>query len=82
MDSPFKDTILQGKVGLITGGGSGLGLEIAVQYGLHGCKVALMGRREQVLRKAVEDLQAQGIQVKDEASSYSECQFPLNPREK
>lgn len=63
MDSPFKDTILQGKVGLITGGGSGLGLEIAVQYGLHGCKVALMGRREQVLRKAVEDLQAQGIQA-------------------
>ena len=65
MDSPFKDTILQGKVALITGGGSGLGLEMAVQYGLHGCKVALMGRRELVLRKAVEDLQARGIQVKD-----------------
>ncbi len=33
MDSPFKSSILAGKVALITGGGSGIGLEISRQLG-------------------------------------------------
>lgn len=33
MDSPFKSDILAGQVALITGGGSGIGLEISRQLG-------------------------------------------------
>lgn len=88
--SPFKPTVLVGKVALVTGGGSGIGLEITRQLGgaaaacaprmvvserrtkascvarvpcalqtcsnlcclpgLHGAKVVISGRREQVHR--------------------------------
>lgn len=61
--SPFKDKVLKGKVALITGGGSGIGLEISTQFGLHGASVAIMGRRRHVLDEAVASLQSLGIQV-------------------
>jgi len=51
--NPFS---LEGKLALITGGGSGIGLEIArcmVQAGAH---VVITGRREQPLKDAVADL--------------------------
>lgn len=62
-ESPFRETVLKGKVALITGGGSGIGLEIATQFGLHGAKVAIMGRRRHVLDAAVASLQTHGIKV-------------------
>ncbi|OMO89450.1 Short-chain dehydrogenase/reductase SDR [Corchorus olitorius] len=52
MESPFKADIVKGKVGLITGGGSGIGFEISTQFGKHGGLVAIMGRRKQVLDAA------------------------------
>jgi len=45
---------LNGKTALITGGGTGIGLGIAVALAEAGCKVAIAGRREQVLRLAAE----------------------------
>lgn len=63
-ESPFKNVVLQGKVALITGGGSGIGFEIATQFGLHGAKVAIMGRRKHVLDAAVVDLESLGIKVR------------------
>lgn len=59
--SPFKATILAGHVAIVTGGASGIGLEIARQLGLHGAAVTLMGRRAEVLEAAKTGLQAQGI---------------------
>ncbi|GKA53800.1 peroxisomal 2,4-dienoyl-CoA reductase-like protein [Tanacetum coccineum] len=61
MDSPFKASILEGKVALLTGGGSGIGFEISTQFGLHGASIAIMGRRKSVVDSAVDSLRSQGI---------------------
>ncbi|XP_058072091.1 peroxisomal 2,4-dienoyl-CoA reductase [(3E)-enoyl-CoA-producing] [Magnolia sinica] len=63
MESPFKPDILKGKVALLTGGGSGIGFEISVQFGKHGAAVAIMGRRRNVLDSAVSALRSLGIQA-------------------
>ncbi|KAG5192446.1 peroxisomal 2,4-dienoyl-CoA reductase [Tribonema minus] len=59
--SPFKDDCLKGRVALITGGGSGIGFEIARQIGLHGGKVVIMGRRAKFLQEAVDALKRDEI---------------------
>ncbi|KAL8200182.1 hypothetical protein R6Q57_011521 [Mikania cordata] len=61
MESPFKGDILKGKVGLLTGGGSGIGYEIGAELGKHGASIAIMGRRKHVLQSAVSALQSLGI---------------------
>jgi NAD(P)-dependent dehydrogenase (short-subunit alcohol dehydrogenase family) len=43
---------LAGKRALVTGGGSGIGLGIAVALAAEGCRVAIAGRRLEVLRDA------------------------------
>ncbi|XP_071703544.1 peroxisomal 2,4-dienoyl-CoA reductase [(3E)-enoyl-CoA-producing]-like [Rutidosis leptorrhynchoides] len=63
MESPFKGDILKGKVSLLTGGGSGIGYEIAAELGKHGSFIAIMGRRIHVLDSAVSALQSLGIQA-------------------
>lgn len=62
LTSPFRDDCLKGKVGLVTGGGTGLGFEIARQLGKHGGRVAIMGRRVPVLQAAQQSLEAEGIE--------------------
>lgn len=61
MESPFNSTVVKGQVALITGGGSGIGFEIASQFGKHGASIAIMGRRKQVLDDAVTALRSLGI---------------------
>ena len=51
--SPFRPDCLSGKVALITGGGSGIGFEIANQLLQHGCAgVVICGRRSSFLERA------------------------------
>ena len=50
--SPFRSDILIGKVALITGGGTGICREIAWTLGKHGARLAIMGRRENILKEA------------------------------
>ncbi|KAK7037470.1 hypothetical protein VNI00_010962 [Paramarasmius palmivorus] len=45
---------LQGKTALVTGAGTGVGLIIAKGFAVHGAKVYITGRREDVLKSAVE----------------------------
>ncbi|MCO5595465.1 hypothetical protein L7F22_049508 [Adiantum nelumboides] len=61
--SPFRESLLQGKVALITGGATGIGFEIATQLANHGAHIALMGRRKHVLDAAVATLVKAGFQV-------------------
>lgn len=48
---------------LVTGGGSGIGLEICTEFGKHGALIAIMGRRRSVLDAAVSTLKSIGISV-------------------
>ncbi|CAM9801890.1 unnamed protein product [Ectocarpus sp. 4 AP-2014] len=61
IQSPFRQDCLRGKVALVTGGGSGIGFQIARQLGLHGASVVIMGRREKFLSEAVDQLRADGV---------------------
>lgn len=47
---------LSGKVAVITGGGTGIGFGIARAFVVAGCQVIITGRREEILRQAVEEL--------------------------
>ena len=56
--STFRADVLAGKRILITGGGTGLGKELARHFVAHGAAVHICGRREGVLQAAVTELQA------------------------
>lgn len=60
--STFRSDILEGQVALITGGGTGIGREIVATLGAHGCRVAIYGRRADVLETAVAELERDGIE--------------------
>jgi NAD(P)-dependent dehydrogenase (short-subunit alcohol dehydrogenase family) len=55
----FKDGLLQGKRILVTGGGSGLGREIAARYLALGAELHICGRRQAVLQTTAAELMAQ-----------------------
>src|SRR5215471_13405322 len=52
----FDAAVLKGKRILITGGGTGLGKEMAVGFAAHGASVYICGRRQQVLDQAVQEI--------------------------
>ena len=55
----FQDRLLQGKRILVTGGGSGLGREIAAKYLSLGAELHICGRRKPVLDTTAAELMAQ-----------------------
>ena len=52
----FKNDLLKGKRILVTGGGTGLGKEMASHYSEHGADLYICGRREGVLKETADQL--------------------------
>ena len=60
----FKDDLLKGKRILVTGGGTGLGKEMASHYAQHGAELYICGRRENVLKETSHQLKSEyGVNV-------------------
>src|SRR6056300_1998986 len=52
----FKDDLLKDKNILVTGGGTGLGKEMASHYAKHGANIFICGRRENVLKETANEI--------------------------
>ena len=60
----FKEDLLKGKRILVTGGGTGLGKEMATHYGQHGADLYICGRRENVLKDTATEIEDKyGVKV-------------------
>jgi peroxisomal 2,4-dienoyl-CoA reductase len=59
----FRDDLLSGKVALITGGGTGIGLGIASCLATAGATVAIASRKPEHLETAAQQLRARGARV-------------------
>jgi len=53
----FKDDLLKNKRILVTGGGTGLGKEMASHYAQHGADLYICGRRENVLKETSTEIE-------------------------
>lgn len=60
----FQKDILKGKRILVTGGGTGLGKEMAAEYASLGASVYICGRRQSVLDETVKEINDSGGQIK------------------
>ena len=60
----FKDNLLKNKSILVTGGGTGLGKEMASHYAQHGADLYICGRRENVLKDTATEIEDKyGVKV-------------------
>lgn len=59
----FTNDLLKNKVILITGGGTGLGKSMATRFGELGADLIIASRKEDVIKRATEELQETGAQV-------------------
>jgi NAD(P)-dependent dehydrogenase (short-subunit alcohol dehydrogenase family) len=64
----LKEGLLKGKRILVTGGGSGLGREMAFKYAELGADLFLCGRRKDVVERTAREIaQAHGVKVRADA---------------
>lgn len=68
----FKEKILQDQVAIITGGGTGLGKEIARQYARQGAKIVICSRSAEHLEIGKAEIEQEGQEV---------MSYPLDVRE-
>jgi NAD(P)-dependent dehydrogenase (short-subunit alcohol dehydrogenase family) len=63
---------LSGRVAIVTGGARGLGLAITRLLVRRGCRVAICGRDEEIVRRCVEQLGSEGYTVLGQACDVSD----------
>ena len=59
----FAPDLLKGQVAFVTGGGTGIGREIARVLGRHGARVAIASRRREICEETAAELRHEGIEV-------------------
>ncbi|ODT38280.1 MAG: short-chain dehydrogenase [Lautropia sp. SCN 70-15] len=77
----FRVDTLKGRVAFITGGGGGIGLEIASCYARLGASVAIAGRNEERLQSGLERLRADGgdaIALRADVRNYEELKAAID----
>ena len=72
--SIFREDILQGRVALVTGGGSGINLGIARELAAHGASVALVSRTQSKLDEAAQAISADGSRARGFAADVREVE--------
>ena len=85
----FKDNLLKNKRILITGGGTGLGKEMASHFAMHGAELYICGRRENVLSETANEIsetygtkvnyQTLDIRASKDVDDYIEFIFEKGP---
>ena len=77
----FTNDTLKGRTALITGGGTGIGLEIATAYARLGASVMLVGRNEERVQAAAASLNSEGGQAdaaKCDVRNYDEVKAAVD----
>lgn len=68
---------LEGKVALVTGGNSGIGLATAKRLHEEGARVAISGRNQESLAQAAKSLGADGLALRADSSNISDLEMLL-----
>ncbi|OPA86139.1 oxidoreductase [Pseudomonas fluorescens] len=63
---------LNGKIAVITGGNSGIGLATAIRFAAEGAQVVIVGRRQEELDKALPQIGAGAIAIKGDISNLDD----------
>ena len=68
----------QGKVAVVTGGNSGIGLGVAKAYAQEGAQVAITGRNEKTLAAAAKEIDDGTLPIQSDASKVAEIEAAIN----
>ena len=67
----------QGKVAVVTGGNSGIGLGVAKAYALEGAQVAITGRNQKTLEMAAKDIGSGTFAIQSDAGKVAEIESAI-----
>jgi len=73
MTSVFAPTLLDDRVALITGGGTGICRGIALAFASHGCNVAITSRKIEHLEPTRDELRARGVRAMARAADVRDA---------